>query len=154
MKVWEDATLQGGASAVVCRMSFNIEQPSGRYKCRLDAQGFPHVFGEDYGETYAPVAAMHTLLSSKLVTAGWVQLDADPSLYIHHNCDGEVIATALIYVDELQLASKDPELVDSVVTEITGWWPCTVLITFWAFKLNTTRRLALSRCSSAPTLTV
>ena len=194
MKVWQVASLPAGATAVGCRMLFDIKQPSGRYKCRLVAQGFSQVQGQDYSETYAPVAAMQTLrvfwstcahfgltirqldvstaflhapleeavymrqlrglrsgsaadiwelfkavyglkqaprawnklLSSKLIAAGWVQSDADPSLYLQYNSDNEVVAAALIYVDDLQLASKDPELVDSLVKEITGWWPCTI----------------------------
>ena len=194
MKVWQTAQLPEGATAVGCRMLFDIKQPSGRYKCRLVAQGFSQVHGQDYGETYAPVAAMQTLrvfwatcahfgltirqldvstaflhapldekvymkqlkglrtgsareiwelfkavyglkqaprawnklLSSKLLAAGWVQSDADPSLYLQYSADEQVIAAALIYVDDLQLASKDPKLVDSLVQEIMGWWPCTV----------------------------
>ena len=42
-------------------MLFDIKQPSGRYKRRLVVQGFSQVHGEDYAETYAPVAAMQTL---------------------------------------------------------------------------------------------
>ena len=61
MKVWQVAALPDGASAVGCRMIFEIKQPSGRYKCILVAQGFSQVHGQDYGETYAPVAAMQTL---------------------------------------------------------------------------------------------
>ena len=37
--------------------------------------------------------------------AGWVQSDAYPSLNLQHSAAGEVIAAALIYVDDLQLAS-------------------------------------------------
>ena len=58
MKVWQVAQLPKGATAVGCRMLFDIKQSSDRYKCKLVAQGFPQVFGEDYGENYAPVVAM------------------------------------------------------------------------------------------------
>ena len=53
--------MREGASAVGCRLLFVIKQPNGRYKCRSVAQGFPQVHGEEYGETYTPVAAMQTL---------------------------------------------------------------------------------------------
>ena len=38
----------------------------------------------------------------------------------------EVVAAALIYVDDLQLALTGPALVDSLVEEIKVCWPCTV----------------------------
>ena len=60
-KVYALAFLPEGASAVGCRMIFDIKQPSGRYKCRLVAQGYTQVYGVDYDETYAPVASMTTL---------------------------------------------------------------------------------------------
>ena len=78
-----------------------------------------------YGLKQAP-RAWNKLLSSKLIAAGWVQSDADPSLCLQYNSENEVIAAALIYVDDLQLASKDPALVDALIAEIKGWWPCTV----------------------------
>jgi transposase InsO family protein len=59
--VYQLSTLPDGGSAVGCRMIFDIKQPSGRYKCRLVAQGFSQVYGVDYDETYAPVASMTTL---------------------------------------------------------------------------------------------
>ena len=37
MKVWQVGALPEGATALRCRMLFNIKQPSGRYKCRLVA---------------------------------------------------------------------------------------------------------------------
>ena len=43
-----------------------------------------------------------------------MQSDADPSMYLQHNSDGEVVAAVLIYVDNLQLASKVPGLDDSL----------------------------------------
>jgi hypothetical protein len=65
------------------------------------------------------------LSSSTLIAAGWVKSEADPSLNLQYS-DSEVIAAMLFYVDDLQLASKDPALVDAFVAEIQGWWPCTV----------------------------
>ena len=64
MKVWQVALLPEGASAVDYRMLFDIKQPSGRCKCRLVAQGFFQVHGEDYGETYAAMQTLRMLWST------------------------------------------------------------------------------------------
>ena len=69
---------------------------------------------------------MYIARIQKLEAAGWVQSDADPSLYLQYNDDGEVVAAAFIYVDDLQLASNIPGFVDSLVEEIKDWWPYTV----------------------------
>ena len=62
------STLPEGSPAVRWRMFFDIEQPSGRYKCRLVAKGFLKVFGVDYDEAYAHVASMkHCTFSMRLV---------------------------------------------------------------------------------------
>ena len=53
--------LPEGASAVGFKMLFDMKQPSGRYKCRLVAQGFSQIHRLYYKGTYAPVASMGTL---------------------------------------------------------------------------------------------
>ena len=69
---------------------------------------------------------MYIAHSQKLEAAGSVQSDADPSLYLKCSDESEVVAAVLIYVDDLQLASKIPGFVNSFLEEIKGWWPCTV----------------------------
>ena len=58
------------------------------------------LFNALYGLTQAP-RARNKLFASKLEAAGWVQSDADPSFYLQYNDSGEVVAAALIYVDDL-----------------------------------------------------
>ena len=58
------------------------------------------LFKAVYGLKQAP-RAWNKLLSSKLLAAGWVQSDADPSLHLQYNADEQVIAAVLIYVDDL-----------------------------------------------------
>ena len=53
MKNWQVASLPECASALGCRMLFDLKQPSGRYKCRLVAQDFSQVHGQDYEVMYA-----------------------------------------------------------------------------------------------------
>ena len=65
-------------------------------------------------------------LSNKLRTAGYTQSDADPSLWLLHDGAGDVIAACLCYVDDLLIASHDSKLADSLIAEISSWWPCTV----------------------------
>ena len=50
-------------------------------------------------------------------------------MYLQHKINGEVIAAELIYVDDLQLASKNQELKESLVDKSKGWWPCPVQAT-------------------------
>ena len=52
-KVWHLVELPAGATAVGCRMLFDIKQPSGRCKCRLVAHGFSQIHGLDYNEAYS-----------------------------------------------------------------------------------------------------
>ena len=72
-----------GASAVGCRMLFDNKQSSGCCKRRLVPQGFLQVHSEDYGETYAPVAAMQTLRFLGGVCAVWIDNSLQLSEMFH-----------------------------------------------------------------------
>ena len=58
IKVWQVSSLPDGAFAVGCRMLIDKKQKIDCYNCRLLAQVFSLVHGEDYGDSYAPVAGM------------------------------------------------------------------------------------------------
>ena len=46
-------------------------------------------------------------MAGKLGGAGWVQVDADPNLWLMKNSAGDVVAALLFYVDGMQIATKD-----------------------------------------------
>ena len=60
------------------------------------------LFKAMYGLKQAPCAWTRHL-AGKLVGAGWVQLDADPSLWIMKNAAREIIVALLCYVDDMQM---------------------------------------------------
>ena len=58
--VWTKEELLSGTKVIPLKWVYKVKKnPDGtiaRYKCRLVAQGFYQVFGEDYFQTYSPVA--------------------------------------------------------------------------------------------------
>ncbi|KAL1216952.1 Retrovirus-related Pol polyprotein from transposon RE1 [Cardamine amara subsp. amara] len=62
-QTWDKADLPPGKMAVSSRWIFTIKYLSNgdieRYKARLVSRGFTQTYGEDYTDTFAPVAKLH-----------------------------------------------------------------------------------------------
>ncbi|KAL0641591.1 hypothetical protein Bca4012_103035 [Brassica carinata] len=74
---WYESELPKGKKAVSSRWIFTIKYKADgkieRKKSRLVARGFTQTYGEDYIETFAPVAKLHTIriVLSLAVNLGW-----------------------------------------------------------------------------------
>ncbi|KAG7588726.1 Integrase catalytic core [Arabidopsis suecica] len=73
---WDEEELPHGKRCVSSKWVFTIKYKSNgdieRYKARLVARGFTQTYGDDYRETFAPVAKQHTV---KVVLSLAVNLD-------------------------------------------------------------------------------
>ncbi|KAL0641875.1 hypothetical protein Bca4012_102599 [Brassica carinata] len=84
---WYESELPKGKKAVSSRWIFTIKYKADgqieRKKTRLVARGFTQTYGEDYIETFAPVAKLHTIriVLSLAVNLGWGLWQMDKAIY-------------------------------------------------------------------------
>ena len=89
--------LPPGQKAIGCRWVFEIKQPNDstieKFNSRFVAQGFSHVFGSDYNETFEPNAKLCTLRIWFALAAFWsifvLQLDVR-SAFLNANLSDEI----------------------------------------------------------------
>jgi hypothetical protein len=72
------------------------KKSDGRYKARLVAQGFTQVYGQDYLETYAPVARLSSIRTVLAIAVGWKlynqQIDVKTA-FLYGSLDEEIYMT-------------------------------------------------------------
>jgi hypothetical protein len=93
---------------ITCKWVFKVKS-SGRYKARLVARGYTQVYGQDYFETYAPVARLTSIRTLLAVAAryklhvhqidvktAFLYRDLDEEIYIEQP-PGYIVNQELVY---------------------------------------------------------
>ena len=97
---WDEADLPMKKKAVSSKWVFTIKYKSNgeieRYKARLVARGFTQTYGEDFGDTFAPVAKLHTvrIILSLATNLDWELMQMDvKNAFLQGELEEEVYMT-------------------------------------------------------------